>query len=83
MLHEHLDEPEEAAAGYLDAANHWREFTHLHYQADGLLGAARCYGLLGDQERARGALAQARRLYDAMPAAGKVAECDDLLATLN
>ena len=83
MIEEHTGNIEQAALGYLDAAERWRSFTNVLYQAHALLDAARCLAALSDNQRARAAVTQAQRLYAAMPAPAKTAECDALLSALN
>lgn len=69
----------QAVDGYVAVAERWGRFGSHVNQADALLGAARCQAALRKHDEARSLATAALHLYEAMPAAAKVAECDALL----
>ena len=82
MIHEHTGDLEEAASRYVEAAHRWEQFTNVREQGDALIGAGRCFAAVDDNESARSLLFKARGLYEAMPAPGKVDQCQALLTAL-
>jgi class 3 adenylate cyclase/tetratricopeptide (TPR) repeat protein len=79
LLSEARRDTQEAAAGFVDAAEGWEAFGCGFEQAYALLGQGRCLVAGGDPGGDR-PLRDARRLFDAMGARPAIAECDALLA---
>ncbi len=81
ILLEAAGDHEEAAAEYSDAVARWAGFGNRLEQAYALLGLGRSRLAYGDPA-GRQSLVEARAQFAAMGATVRVAECDELLATV-